>query len=173
MSKARSPVADVSTTVGTDPAGIDQLLCDVGNRTVANVSWVDRFGNRMVAKGWGQMPDERHEQLIAAPPADVWRFMVDPAALSVWFGADAWLEPSVGSTVTFRFLDGRTRRGVIETIELGRTISWRWREHRGAGFGSTIGQVSTVTIQLEAVRDGTLVRIVERSMAAAPSEGTP
>ena len=35
---------------------------------------------------------EVHEQTIEAPPADVWGFMVDPGALSAWFGADAWLE---------------------------------------------------------------------------------
>ena len=40
-----------------------------------------------------RMGVEVHEQTIEAPPADVWGFMVDPAALSAWFGADAWLEP--------------------------------------------------------------------------------
>ena len=115
------------------------------------------------------MDAETHEQHIAAPASDVWGFMVDPAALSVWFGADAWLEPTVGSPVTFRFLDGRIRRGEIEAVEEGRSLSWRWREHRGAGFGATIGDVSAVTIELERVPDGTVVRIVERPMADWPA----
>ena len=50
--------------------------------------------------------DQIHEQVIEAPAADVWRFMVDPAALSVWFGADAWLDPGPGGAIAFRSGDG-------------------------------------------------------------------
>jgi uncharacterized protein YndB with AHSA1/START domain len=113
------------------------------------------------------MDVETHEQLIEAPPADVWRFMVDPAALSVWFGADAWLDPTEGGAVRFGFADGSVRRGEIETVDAGRALTWRWREHHGAGFGAAIGAASTVSIELEAVPGGTLVRIVERPAAVA------
>jgi uncharacterized protein YndB with AHSA1/START domain len=107
------------------------------------------------------MPTEVHEQTIGAPPRDVWGFMVDPAALSAWFGADAWLQPVPDSVVRFRFADGSERRGVVEQVEAGRRLSWRWREQRGTGFRSTIGEPSTVTIELEPAVDGTLVRITE------------
>lgn len=112
------------------------------------------------------MPTQVHEQTIEAPTGDVWRFMVDPAALSAWFGADAWLEPVTDSPVRFRFADGSVRRGVVEDVEDGRRLSWRWREHRGTGFGSTIGEPSTVTIELEPAVDGTLVRITETPVTA-------
>jgi uncharacterized protein YndB with AHSA1/START domain len=112
---------------------------------------------------------EIHEQTIEAPPADVWGFMVDPAALSVWFGADAWLDPTVGGAVTFRFLDGTTRRGVVEAVERSRRLTWRWREQRGAGFGLEIGETSRVTIELEAITTGTRVRITETPAIAASS----
>jgi uncharacterized protein YndB with AHSA1/START domain len=107
-----------------------------------------------------------HEQTIEAPPADVWGFMVDPAALSAWFGADAWLEPVVDGPVLFRFADGSLRRGVVEQVERSHRLSWRWREHRGAGFGLELGESSRVTIELEAIPDGTLVRITESDRAA-------
>jgi uncharacterized protein YndB with AHSA1/START domain len=107
------------------------------------------------------MPAEIHEQTIEAPPVDVWGFMVDPAALSAWFGADAWLVPEVGEQVRFRFADGSERRGAVEEVEPFRLLRWRWRSHRGAGFGSTIGEPSTVTIELVPVGSGTLVRIAE------------
>jgi uncharacterized protein YndB with AHSA1/START domain len=112
------------------------------------------------------MPTEVHEQTIGAPPRDVWGFMVDPAALSAWFGADAWLEPVPDSVVRFRFADGSERRGVVEEVEHGRRLTWRWREQRGTGFGSTIGEPSTVTIELEPDADGTRVRITETPVAA-------
>ena len=111
------------------------------------------------------MSAEVHEQTIEAPPRDVWAFMVDPAALSAWFGADAWLEPELDGRVRFRFADGSERRGVVEDVDAGRLLTWRWREHRGTGFGSSIGEPSTVTIELEPSIRGTVVRITE---VAAP-----
>jgi uncharacterized protein YndB with AHSA1/START domain len=111
------------------------------------------------------VPTEVHEQTIDAPPGDVWGFMVDPAALSAWFGADAWLEPVPHSVVCFRFIDGSERRGVVEEVQPGRRLTWRWREQRGTGFRSMIGEPSTVTIELEPAVDGTLVRITEMPVA--------
>ena len=117
------------------------------------------------------MSHEVHEQTIGAPPEDVWGFMVDPAALSVWFGADAWLDPVVDGPVAFRFADGSIRRGVVEQVERSRRLTWRWREQRGAGFALQIGETSRVTIDLEPVPDGTLVRITETPAIAASSRG--
>ncbi|MEP6758473.1 MAG: SRPBCC domain-containing protein [Actinomycetota bacterium] len=113
------------------------------------------------------MTVEVHEQTIEAPAADVWGFMVDPAALSAWFGADAWLEPVIDGPVLFRFADGSVRRGVVEAVERPHLLTWRWREHRGAGFGLELGESSRVTIELEPVAGGTLVRITESMQATA------
>jgi uncharacterized protein YndB with AHSA1/START domain len=110
---------------------------------------------------------EVHEQTIEAPPADVWGFMVDPGALSAWFGADAWLEPVVGGPVLFRFADGSVRRGLVEQVERSHMLTWRWREHRGAGFGMELGEFSRVTIELSPAQAGTLVRITESQQATA------
>ena len=114
------------------------------------------------------MADEIHEQVIEAPAADVWSFMVDPAALSVWFGADAWLDPIPGGAIVFRSLDGTVRRGVVEHIEPGVRLTWRWQEIHGVGFGRRIGELSTVSIVLEPLGGATLVRIVE-----TPGTGDP
>ena len=115
------------------------------------------------------MRSEIHEETIEAPPADVWGFMVDPAALSAWFGADAWLVPAVGEAVRFRFADGTERRGTVEEVEPFKLLRWRWRRHRGTGFGSQIGEMSTVAIELAAVPGGTRVRIVETPAVRAVS----
>ena len=107
---------------------------------------------------------------IEAPPEDVWGFMVDPAALSAWFGADAWLEPEPDGIVWFRFADGAERRGRVEHVAAFRTLTWRWREHLRRGFGSRIGEPSFVTIELRRVPTGTRVRITERPASALASE---
>jgi len=112
------------------------------------------------------MSTEVHEEIIEAPPEDVWGFMVDPAALSAWFGADAWLEPEPDGIVRFRFADGAERRGRVEHVAPFRSLTWRWREHMGAGFGSRIGEPSFVTIELRRVPGGTRVRITERPASA-------
>jgi uncharacterized protein YndB with AHSA1/START domain len=117
------------------------------------------------------MTDEVHEETIGAPPADVWGFMVDPAALSAWFGADAWLEPAIDAPVVFRFADGSIRRGVVEQVERSRRLTWRWREQRGAGFALELGEPSRVTIELELVPEGTRVRITEAPVIAASARG--
>ena len=77
---------------------------------------------------------EVHEQTIEAPPADVWGFIVDPAALSAWFGADAWLEPALGGSVLFRFADGSVRRGVVSRSSAA--TSWRGAGASTAAPGS-------------------------------------
>jgi uncharacterized protein YndB with AHSA1/START domain len=133
------------------------------------------FGNRAVAgapkENRGEMSTEVHEETIEAPPEDVWGFMVDPAALSAWFGADAWLEPEPGGVVRFRFAGGVERRGRVEHVAPFRTLTWRWREHLGAGFGSRIGEPSFVTIDLRRVPGGTRVRITERAAPALAEAG--
>ena len=76
----------------------------------------------------------------------------DPAALSAWFGADAWLEPEPGGIVLFRFADGSVRRGEVEEVRRDRLLRWRWREHRGAGFGLELSDASTVCDRARADR---------------------
>src|SRR5258705_3318720 len=112
MSNACSPAPDRSTTVGTPLA----RMFGPPSFTMAT-SWLptvpekETFGNRMVAATpqRGDMSTEVHEEIIEAPPEDVWGFMVDPAALSAWFAADAWLEPEPEGIVRFRFADGAER----------------------------------------------------------------
>jgi uncharacterized protein YndB with AHSA1/START domain len=103
----------------------------------------------------------RSEISIDARPAQVWDALVDPATLSAWFGAEAELEPRVGAAVRFRFRDGTERRGLVEDVMPGRRLTWRWRELHGAGLGLGVGPSSTVTIDLRAEGDRTVVRVTE------------
>src|SRR4249919_1075461 len=108
MSNDRSPAADGSSTLGT-------LRMCASSGTMATL-WLPKLPQdpphrqpHSCKGGEHRMRDETHEQTIEAPPVDVWGFMVDPAALSAWFGADAWLTPKVEEQVRFRFADGSER----------------------------------------------------------------
>jgi uncharacterized protein YndB with AHSA1/START domain len=114
-------------------------------------------------------PDDAiHEISIQAAPGEVWEALVDPIVLSVWFGAHGELEPREGAPVRFRFPDGSERRGLVEDVEPGRRLTWRWRELRGAGLGLVVGPSSTVVIDVVPEGGGTRVRVREsvRSEAA-------
>jgi uncharacterized protein YndB with AHSA1/START domain len=112
-------------------------------------------------------PHVVHEETIGAPPADVWGFMVDPAALSAWFGADAWLDRRVGGGVLFRFADGSIRRGTVLEVDRTRRLSWRWREQRGVGFG--LGSANRRASRSSSIpsTNGTAVRITESPLVEA------
>src|SRR4051812_39732488 len=177
MSNARSPRSACSTTVGinmTVPFRCARMATSWlpttlhrsrpnGNQTVAQRASPREGGGPMTSGSHGEV----HEETIGAPPADVWGFMVDPAALSAWFGADAWLDPEVGGGVLFRFADGSIRRGTVLEVERSRRLTWRWREQRGVGFGLALGEPTRVTIELNPVPEGTRVRITESPLVQA------
>src|SRR5690242_11786119 len=175
MSNARSPRSACSTTVGinmTVPFRCARMATSRlptlhrsgsnGNQPVAHAPPLEG-GDPMASETHGEV----HEETIGAAPADVWGFMVDPAALSAWFGADAWLDPEVGGGVLFRFPDGSIRRGTVLEVERSRRLTWRWREQRGVGFGLALGEPTRVTIELAPVDDGTRVRITESPLVEA------
>src|SRR3954469_19448170 len=175
MSNARSPRSACSTTVGMSMTVPFVCARMATSRLPMTLHRSRTIGNHQVAnvqrQGGDPMSDQRqsevHEETIGAPPADVWGFMVDPAALSAWFGADAWLDPEVGGGVLFRFADGSLRRGTVLEVDRTRRLSWRWREQRGVGFGLALGEPLRVTIELDAVPDGTRVRITESPLVQA------
>jgi uncharacterized protein YndB with AHSA1/START domain len=112
--------------------------------------------------------DPVHEISIDAAPGEVWMALVDPVVLSAWFGADGELEPREGAPVRFRFPDGTERRGLVEDVEPGRRLTWRWRKLDGPGPGVVVGPPSTVAIDLLPDGDGTRVRVTEATRPEVP-----
>jgi uncharacterized protein YndB with AHSA1/START domain len=105
--------------------------------------------------------DTTHEISIHAASGEVWEALVNPVVLSAWFGADGELEPREGAPVRFRFPDGSERRGLVEDVEPGRRLTWRWRKLHGAGLSLVVGPTSTVVIDLLPDGEGTRVRVAE------------
>jgi uncharacterized protein YndB with AHSA1/START domain len=107
------------------------------------------------------------EVTVPAPPADVWPVVIDPDQVSAWFGADAELDPRPGGRAVFRWPDGTERAAVIEDVDPGRRLAFRWLPFQRTADGETITvPPSRVAITLDPVPEGTRVRVVEEVAVA-------
>jgi uncharacterized protein YndB with AHSA1/START domain len=110
-------------------------------------------------------PVERRIEL-AAPPAAVWEAVTDSRQLSAWFGADVDLELRAGGPARFRGHDGSHRHGLVEEVDEGRRLVFRWWPLGRAADGAT-----RVEITIEPVGAGTVLAIVETPLGLGPQAG--
>jgi uncharacterized protein YndB with AHSA1/START domain len=105
------------------------------------------------------MDDRRIERTIVLPasPSDVWEALLDEEQLVQWFG-DLQVDPRFGGAVTFTDDDGSQRRGVVETVEPGHKLGFRW-------WGDDDG--SRVELVVEEENEGTRLTVVETALRAA------
>jgi uncharacterized protein YndB with AHSA1/START domain len=103
------------------------------------------------------------EQVVAAPPAEVFRWFVDPDLLAGWIGIRATLEPRPGGSFRFEIADGEWCSGRYLEVVPGRRVVFTWGWDSGA-IPVPPGS-STVEVDLEPHPDGTLVRLVHRDLA--------
>ena len=103
------------------------------------------------------------EQVVAAPPAEVFRWFVDPALLARWIGIRATLEPRPGGTFRFEIAHGEWCSGRYLEVVPGRRVVFTWGWDSGA-IPVPPGS-STVEVDLEPHPDGTLVRLAHRDLA--------
>jgi uncharacterized protein YndB with AHSA1/START domain len=114
------------------------------------------------------MDQIEREIVIPAPPGDVWPALTSPAEISEWFGADADLDLRPGGRGAFRWPDGTERGVVVEEVDAGRRLAFRWLPFQRTGDGEVVAIPSTrVEITLDPVPDGTRVRVVEQRAFAA------
>ena len=103
------------------------------------------------------------EVIVPATPDEVWRVVTESRELSAWFGADVELDPSPGGRGVFRWPDGSERCAVVEDVEAERRLAFRWLPFVRTAEGATIAMpVTRVAITLDAVPEGTRVRVVEQ-----------
>jgi uncharacterized protein YndB with AHSA1/START domain len=104
--------------------------------------------------------------VLDASPEDVWRAVSDEAELAEWFGADVALDPTPGGRGRFDEPGGATRHAVVEEVDEGRRLVWRWWGDDGAA-------PSRVALTVERVDGGTRLTVVEAPVVprAAAGEG--
>jgi len=109
------------------------------------------------------METVEREVTVAATPGEVWPALTQSGEVSAWFGAAVALEARPGGRGVFRWPDGTERHVVVETVEPGRRLSFRWLPFQRTGAGTMVTLPSTrVEITLEEVGEGTRVRVIER-----------
>ena len=116
------------------------------------------------------MTTVEREITIPASPGDVWPAVTHSDELSTWFGADVELDARPGGRGVFRWPDGTERQAVVEDVEAGRRLSFRWLPFQRTPEGEAVTVPSTrVEITLDAVPEGTRVRVVEQPAFSLPT----
>ena len=65
---------------------------------------------------------------IAAPPARVFRFLVEPKLLVKWFLSEARLAPRSGGAFSFDWIGGYHMESRLRTYRAGSAVSFRWMD---------------------------------------------
>ena len=102
------------------------------------------------------MDDLVKEIWIAAPPEQVFPFIVEPELLTRWIGDESWNDPRPGGLFRLRFGESVVRGEFVEVDPPRRAVfTWGHEEaERGLRAGST-----TVEFDLDPHDGGTRVRL--------------
>jgi uncharacterized protein YndB with AHSA1/START domain len=108
---------------------------------------------------------ETIERTVTLPTdvAEAWELITHPDELATWLGDDVVLDPTPGARGRVLERDGTDRSLVVEHVDEGRCLSWRWWV-----VGDDPAQAgSRVEITLSPTTGGTVVRVVEQPLPTA------
>jgi uncharacterized protein YndB with AHSA1/START domain len=109
--------------------------------------------------------------MIPAPRDEVWLAMTSLDLLSAWLGEVLELQARVGGAVIVRQPDGSLRRGLVEHVEPGRALVFRWRRLLGTGPSLEVGEPTRVAFSLEDDDAGTRLTVVEEPVTLVSPGG--
>jgi uncharacterized protein YndB with AHSA1/START domain len=100
------------------------------------------------------------EIFIAAAPATVFPFLIDPTLMAQWIGLSHSLEPRPGGLFRVEVSRGNVARGVYTEVTLHRRVAFTWGwESLDPGLAGLPPGASLVEIELEPKDGGTLLRL--------------
>lgn len=102
------------------------------------------------------------EQHVTLPAGldEAWELLTDPDDLAAWLGREVDLDPTPGAHGSVVEHDGTHRRLVVDEVERGRRLVWRW-------WADGDDEPSRVEITLAPTDHGTVVRVIEELLPAA------
>jgi uncharacterized protein YndB with AHSA1/START domain len=107
----------------------------------------------------------QREVILPVAPEELWPALTEAERLAEWFAESVRIDLREGGEAVFEWADG-ARRAVVEEVEVGRRLSFRWTEAEDGG-----ALPSRVELTLEPVEAGTRLRVVESGLAAGPGLG--
>src|SRR4051812_4751224 len=136
MSKERSPRALCSMTMGTRGMAVSCALeC---NQLVAHSSATERLHVQEAS----MLDSIVREVTLPVGPDEAWEAITEPEHLEAWFADEVEaLEPVPGGEVAVRFDDAGPRRGVVEEVEEGRRLAFRWSDQGETRVEFTLEEV--------------------------------
>jgi len=89
------------------------------------------------------------ETLFESGTDEVWSALTEPERLEEWFATEVELELVEGGRASFRWGNGESREAVVQEVEEERRLALTWDDG------------GEVVLELEAIPDGTLLRVTE------------
>jgi len=109
----------------------------------------------------------RREIVLPVERERAWALLTEPAELCEWLADEVELEPEEGAPVrAVWFASGEERVGVVEEVEDGRRVRFRWDD-------DATGVPSRVEWTLDDHPGGTRVVVEERPLVPLEVEGVP
>ena len=112
------------------------------------------------------------EVVLPSGVDEVWAAITDPARLGEWFGADVELDLQPGGRAVFQGDDGAVRRGVIEEVDPGHKLAYRWWPYDRDDPNPGAPKQSRVELIIEAVPSGTRLLVTEVPLFSASASAT-
>jgi uncharacterized protein YndB with AHSA1/START domain len=96
---------------------------------------------------------------LDASTDQVWSALTEDEALSDWFDAEVTLDVVPGGGGRFEQPDGEVRRALVEEVDPGRRLSFRWWTE-----GDDEGPITSVTFELTPEGERTHLVVTERAL---------
>jgi uncharacterized protein YndB with AHSA1/START domain len=100
----------------------------------------------------------QRELVLPAPREEVWEALTDPERLEEWFATEVELDLEEGGEGHFRWENGEERHAVVEEIDEGRRLGYRWTDEEG--------NETHVGFEIEEADEGTRVVVTETASVA-------
>jgi uncharacterized protein YndB with AHSA1/START domain len=104
---------------------------------------------------------------LAQPPSTVWAALTTAEGLSAWFGDKATIDLRLGGAAEMTFRSGLTVDMRVERVEEPTVFGFTWRV---PDLPEGDPRRTYVEFTLEAVGDGTRLRVVETGFAQLPDD---